>query len=98
MLRPNRRAATGALASVASVEPMLVAAITPALLFPGALTPVALGAAPALWLVRLRARGRLSVSTPFDGPVALLLLMTVIALVPSFDLRYSLPKLCGILL
>jgi putative inorganic carbon (HCO3(-)) transporter len=86
------------LAPVASAEPILVAVIAPVLLFPGALTPVAVLVVPALWLARLCARGQLTARTPFDGAIAAILLMTTLSLLPSFDLRYSLPKACGILL
>jgi O-antigen ligase len=91
------RVITRGLVTVASVEPILVAVIAPALLFPGDLTPLALGIVPALWIVRLGARGQPTLPTPFDGAVAVLVLMSILALLPSFDLRYSLPKVCGIL-
>src|SRR5581483_6846157 len=52
---------------------------------------------PAAWLLRRWRVGAL-VRTRQDGPIAVLLAMTIVALFASFDLGYALPKLCGILL
>lgn len=82
--------------SLAAAEVGALAAAAPFLLFPGRATAAAVWLVPAGWLLRRRRLGS-SVATRQDGPIALLLAATAVALVASFDLAYALPKLCGIL-
>jgi putative inorganic carbon (HCO3(-)) transporter len=82
---------------LALAEVAVVALAAPVLLFPNRLLPVAAPLLPAAWLLRRWRVGGL-VRMRQDGPIAALLAMTIVALFASFDLGYSLPKLCGILL
>jgi O-antigen ligase len=51
---------------------------------------------PLLWGVRYLARGRLTVRTPLDWPLAILLVMLPVSLWATFDPLLSFPKLCGV--
>jgi len=81
------------------VEPVLVLAAAPLLLFPRGLLPwVGLGLIALGWALRGLATGRWLVRTPLDRPIAILLVMTFVGLYVSVDRTLSLPKLYGILL
>jgi O-antigen ligase len=84
---------------VSRLEPLLILAIAPFLIFPSpGRAPWLLAVVPLLWLCRWVGRGRLTVRTPLDGPILLLLLMVVVGLGATFDLAVSFPKLCGVVL
>jgi len=83
---------------VASVEPWLLLALLPFLMFTNRFTPVI---APVLllpWLARKIARGHLTTRTAVDWPMVILLLMLPVSLWASPDLARSMPKLYGIIL
>jgi putative inorganic carbon (hco3(-)) transporter len=92
------RARVAALAGrVSRTEPLWLALLWPVALFPTPpLTPLLL-ALPALWAARRVARGRFVPRTPFDWPLALLLLMVLVSAFVTPDLAYSLPKITGAL-
>ena len=83
---------------VTSVEPWLLLALLPFLMFTNRFTPVI---APVLllpWLARKFARGHLTARTAVDWPMVILLLMLPVSLWVSPDLARSMPKLYGIIL
>ncbi|MBI2885669.1 MAG: O-antigen ligase family protein [Chloroflexi bacterium] len=83
---------------IAHYELALVALASPFLLFPNRLTGFAFGLLVITWLSNLIARGRLSVRTRLDVPIALLLLMTLVGMFASIDLAVSWPKFWGVML
>jgi len=84
---------------VVDLELPLLLMLSPLLLFPRGAMPVAgLAGILGLWLLRWRVRGRITIATPLDLPILLLLSMTIQALYPSTDLTLSMPKLYGIVL
>lgn len=86
-------------AQVARLELLVVLALAPFLVFPQpGWTPLLMAIIPLLWLCRRLAHGRLTVSTPLDWPLLIMLAMTLISLWATFDLALSFPKLCGVLL
>ncbi len=84
---------------VADAELPLVCLIAPTLLFPRGPLPLAgLTTILGLWIARLIAHRRVTVPTPLDLPMLLLLVMAIQALYPSTDLTLSMPKLYGVVL
>ncbi len=67
-------------------------------MFPNRYSPIGLATIPIFWLARLFGRGRLTVRTPMDIAILLLLVMSLVSLYPSVSLYLSWPKLMGILL
>ncbi|MBI4497702.1 MAG: O-antigen ligase family protein [Chloroflexi bacterium] len=76
----------------------LLAALSPALVFPGPWSLAAAALILALWGLRWRATGRLWARTPLDLPLALLLAATLVAYSVSPLPALSASKLWGILL
>lgn len=83
---------------IARHELWLLGAAAPFLLFPNDWTFPAFLVIIVSWLCRRVARGRPTVSTPGDAPIALMLFMTVIGLCASVDPSASLPGLWRIVL
>lgn len=83
---------------VAQHELWILAAAAPFLLFPSRWTVLAFSVIVASWLCRWIAQGRLSVPTPGDAPIALLLFTTAIGLYASVDPSSSLAGLWRIVL
>jgi putative inorganic carbon (HCO3(-)) transporter len=82
----------------AAVEPLVVLAIAPALLFP---TPARFALAlcvPLVWWWNRRATGHLIPPTPLNACLLLLLAMTAVSLVATFDVAVSLGKVAGVVL
>ncbi len=52
----------------------------------------------SLWLVRWLAHGRLTVRTPLDVPLLIMMVMVAVSVGATFDLRLSFPKICGVFL
>src|SRR5436190_310745 len=71
---------------------------TPLLIYPSRFSPVALVLLPGAWLARLITRRRTLRRSIADWPLAGMLLMLSVSLVPSIDLTLSLPRLYGLLL
>jgi O-antigen ligase len=84
---------------VSRLEPLLILLLAPFLIFPQPdLTPWLMAVVPLLWLCRWRGQGRLTVRTPLDAPVLIVLAMTVVSTWATFDLARSFAKLCGVFL
>ncbi len=98
--RPQRRFSSSA-AWVADHELLLLALLAPILLFPMLAPPLAglaLACVPLLWLARWRARGRLTVPTPLDWPIVILLAMVAVAVWLSVVPALAAEKGAGIIL
>lgn len=81
------------------IELLLLLLLAPLLIFPQpAVAPWLLGLIPLLWACRWVAQGRLTVRTPLDVPLLILLIMTLVGLAAAYDPARSLPKVCGLLL
>ena len=61
--------------------------IVPPLLFPNALTPLGLVLVLVPWLCRWEVRGHPTARTPADWPIVVMMLMTIVGLYPSLDVR-----------
>ena len=84
---------------IITAELPLLLLVSPALLFPRGPLPLAgLVAILVLWLARLVGYRRVTLATPLDFPMLILLAMSLQALYPSTDLTLSMPKLYGIVL
>ncbi|MEE8390066.1 MAG: O-antigen ligase family protein, partial [Anaerolineae bacterium] len=82
---------------VSRIEPLLILLLAPLMIFPQLdRTPWLMAVVPLLWLCRWLGRGRLTVRTPLDVPLLILLAMTLVSLWATFDLARSFSKLCGI--
>ncbi|HEX2989002.1 MAG TPA: O-antigen ligase family protein [Chloroflexota bacterium] len=82
---------------IASTELPLLILVIPVLLFPRGPFPLAgLAVILGIWLARWIGFRRITLATPLDLPMLLLLAMSLQALYPSTDLALSLPKLYGI--
>lgn len=101
-IRPPRRFYRGAV-WIANHELLVLALLAPLLLFPTAappLTALALAGVPLLWLARWRARGRLTVPTPLDWPIVILLALIAVAvqlsIVPALAAEKGAAMILGI--
>jgi O-antigen ligase len=83
---------------IASHELIFLALAAPFLLFPNRWTPLALALILLTWLCRRIAFGRFTIPTALDVPLALLLLMTLLAAFLSADPGLSQAKVWGIVL
>jgi putative inorganic carbon (HCO3(-)) transporter len=83
---------------VASAELAIVVAIAPALLFPSPGRLAVLAVVPVVWFCARTAGGRVVPRTPLNAAVWLLLAMVVVSLYATFDIRFSLGKVSGVLL
>jgi putative inorganic carbon (HCO3(-)) transporter len=84
--------------AVATLEPLLLAAAAPFMLFPRpAWTPVML-IVPLIWLARCIGRGRVIRRTPLDWAILLMMVMVLVSLYATFDIAFSLPKIAGMVL
>jgi putative inorganic carbon (HCO3(-)) transporter len=82
----------------AAIEPLVVLAIAPALLFP---TPARFALAlcvPLVWWWNRRVTGHLIPPTPLNACLLVLLAMTAVSLVATFDVAVSLGKVAGVVL
>lgn len=79
-------------------EPWLLALAAPFLLFPNRATPAAFVLILLPWAGRRLTTGRFSRPTPFDLPIALLLMMALVGFCVSVDPTMSRAKLWGIIL
>src|SRR5207237_9697274 len=81
---------------VVAAEPLILAAIAPALLFPTPARLVVLILVPVVWACARLTRREAIPRTPFNISVGLLLAMIAVSLVATFDLRLSLAKVSGL--
>lgn len=77
-------------------ELWLLLLIVPLLLFPNPLTPLGLVLVLVPWLCRWEVRGHLTVRTPADWSIAIILVMSLVGLVVSGDPPTSLTTLCQV--
>jgi len=75
-----------------------VLALAPALLFPTPTRLLVLSVVPVLWLCALHATGRLVPATPLNVALWVLLIMVGVSLYATFDTRFSLGKVSGVVL
>lgn len=88
--------ATGSYYKDMMVVVLLLAA--PFLLFPRGYGLLALMALPGLWGLRRLMVGRIIPRSPLDGPILVMLIMTLLSLVTTFELSFSIGKVAGLLL
>ncbi len=85
-------------AAVASRELLLLGLATPLLLFPGIWSPLGVALIALTWACRWIAFGHLSARTAMDAPILIMMIMTVVALMPSVAMDLSLNRMCIYLL
>ncbi len=83
---------------VTSMEPWLLLAATPFLMFPNRFTPALVALLALPWLARRLTQGHFTARTPMDWPILILLVMLPVSLWASVDVQRSMPKLYGIIL
>lgn len=83
---------------VAALELPIVLAMAPALLFPTPRRLIVLAGVPVLWLAARMSAGRAFPQTPMNAALWVLLTMTGVSLYATFDVRFSLGKISGVLL
>jgi putative inorganic carbon (HCO3(-)) transporter len=96
--KASHRLLRAAAAWAAKMEPGLLLALTPLLMFPNRLTPMLAPLLVLPWLGRRLDRGQSSARTPMDWAVWAMLAMLPVSLWVSPDVHRSLPKFYGILL
>jgi putative inorganic carbon (HCO3(-)) transporter len=84
--------------AITGLEPLIVFALSPALLFPSPGRLWALAAIPALLLSARMATGRCLPSTPLNVSLGLLVATVAVSLWATADIGYSLGKVCGVVL
>ncbi len=82
---------------IVQFEWFLLILVAPLFLFPRPALVFALLILPLLWLVRQKAEGRFVPATPLNVAFLLLLVSIGISLYATDDVRYSLPKVAGLL-
>jgi len=83
---------------VVSIEPWLVLALMPFLMFPNRVTPLLLPLLAIPWLGRRFTQGHFTARTAMDGAILVLVLMLPISVWASTNVQNSVPKLYGIIL
>ena len=83
---------------VTSAELLIVAAIGPVLLFPTPTRLLVLVVVPLLWFCAWLTTGRAIPRTPLNLALWLLLTMVAVSLYATFDVRFSLGKVSGVIL
>jgi tetratricopeptide (TPR) repeat protein len=87
-----------AIEAIARYELLLLAGVTPLLLFPGIYTPLGLAIIALAWASRWLTTGHISKPTAMDLPILLLVLTVGVSLLPAIDLGLGLNRLWIILL
>ena len=87
-----------AAAWIVRLELWLLAVATPLLMFPNRWTPIGVTLIALTWLCRRVARGRFTLRTAMDVPIAILVLMALVSFSVSVDPAMSRAKLWGIVL
>ena len=83
---------------VAAAELPVILAIAPALLFPTPKRLLVLSVVPGLWFSARVAGGRMIPRTPMNAALGLMLAMVGVSLYETFDIRFSLGKVSGVVL
>ena len=84
--------------TIVTLEPLLLLALVPFLWFPRPGSGLVLLLVPLLWAVRRAATGRWSVRTSYDLPIAAMLVLLPLSLLPVVDWSLATPRLYGLLL
>jgi len=84
--------------TVTSTESLIVGALAPALLFPTPARLLVLAVVPFLGLCAVRSTGQAVPSTPINAALWCLLAMVAVSLAATFDIRFSLGKVSGVIL
>ncbi len=79
-------------------EWLILLGLLPLFMFPEWSRGFIILAVPAFWIIRKIVTGRFFPATPYNVALLLLLMMTGVGLLVSFDPALSLPKLAGVLL
>lgn len=79
-------------------EWLILLCLLPLFMFPAGLRWLVVLIIPLFWLTRKAVTGRFYPATPYNGALLLLLAMTGVGLMVSYDPALSLPKLVGVLL
>jgi putative inorganic carbon (HCO3(-)) transporter len=97
-VRDVLRGTSGVTAWQNAAAPLIVLVMAPALLFPTPARLLVLALMPGAAWANRRVHGRALPSTPLNACLFLLLAMTAVSLVATFDVRTSLGKVCGVVL
>jgi putative inorganic carbon (hco3(-)) transporter len=81
-----------------AAELPIVILIAPALLFPTPTRLVVLAVVPVLWLAARATTGEMIPRTPLNAATWVLLVMVAVSLFATFDVRFSLGKVSGVVL
>ena len=84
--------------AIAAAELFVLAAVSPALLFPTPARLLVLVVVPVLWTAAHLAGGRAIPRTPLNAAVLALLVMVAVSLFATFDVLWSLGKVAGVIL
>ena len=84
--------------SVAAAELSILILISPALLFPTPARMLVVLVVPVMWLCVRHASGHTIPPTPLNAALLLLLVMVGVSLLVTFDVRFSLGKVAGVVL
>lgn len=84
--------------TIASAELPLVLLISPALMFPSPRRLSVLFAIPVIWYSQWQMSRRVIPPTPLNASLLALLAMVGVSLSATFDIQFSLGKVCGVLL
>ena len=79
-------------------EWLILLGLLPLFMFPEGTRGFIILAVPAFWIIRKVVTGRFFPATPYNGALLLLLMMTGVGVLVSFDPSLSLPKLAGVLM
>jgi len=83
---------------IVKLTPLWLILLAPPLIFPDPIRALALLGLPFLWIAQKREKGYFIRRTPFDWAILIILLMVLVSLYATFDIRFSLAKLTGLLL
>lgn len=83
--------------TLVELTPLWLLILSPFLLFPNNTRFLALLGIPVLWTLSKWVKGYFVCRTPLDWAILLILLMVLVSLYATFDIRISLAKLCGLL-
>ncbi len=93
-----RKIVHGSIAGLAAAELPIVLLIAPALLFPSPARMLLALLVPLTWACHKYLGGRVIPATPLNAPIIVLLVMTGVSVLATFDIAFSLGKVSGLLL
>ena len=93
-----RKIIHGSIAGLAAAELPIVLLISPALLFPSPARMLLALLVPLTWACHKHLGGRVIPATPLNAPIIVLLIMTCVSLLATFDIAFNLGKVSGLLL